>query len=89
MKTNGKHLNEQSVLLANQKKHINSLNRLIWILIRQAGGEVRVSHRDMALIPDKWNFSIAPDPNKPEEIVFKATDGPQEAQQAAMQAEKN
>ncbi len=73
---NGKHLNpaavERAQLLGAQKKHINSLNRLIWILIKKAGGEVRVPQEEMNTAVG-WHFTIEPDKSNPNEIVFKAT----------------
>lgn len=78
----GKQLSEPHLIIANQKKHINSLNRLIWILVHHAGDEVRVPQTEMNT-PEGWKFAIEPDPDKPSEIVFKATlDAPNKNEKA-------
>ena len=76
-------LSEPHVLIANQKKHINSLNRFIWMLINKAGGEVRMSHKDEMTLPEGWKFCIEPDPNNPDVIVFSTnTDAPKGEEKA-------
>lgn len=70
---NGQSLQEPRVLIAQQKHHINTMNRMIWLLVTQAGGEVRVKKEKMSAMPDSWMLDINSD-DATGEVVFIAGD---------------
>jgi len=72
-KQNGQSLQEPRVLIAQQKHHINTMNRMIWLLVTQAGGEVRVKKEKMSTMPDSWMLDINND-DTTGEVVFRAGD---------------
>lgn len=69
---NGK-LQEPRVLIAQQKHHINTMNRMIWLLVAHAGGEVRINRERMKLMSETWTLDIHND-EATSEVVFRAGD---------------
>lgn len=49
------------------------MNRMIWLLVTHAGGEVRINRDKMKEMPETWTLDINND-EATSEVVFRAGD---------------